>query len=186
MDGSSHPRPTAPKVDAPPITEQSTSHAPKQSAKFVPPPKLPIRIEAANFDKGGEGLAFHVENPTTGAIYRQDGVPIIASTDIGGGYAIDQLKQEDWLAYTIDAGEGGWFEISARVRPSTDGIISLLRDRDKPLTTLEIPARAGSEWIDVAGKEKFYLPPGEQILTVRITKPKFQLANFTFTKSQKP
>jgi hypothetical protein len=159
---------------------------PKQIAQFLPPPKLPMRIEAANFDKGGDGLAFHV-NSGHESVYRQDGVPIVNSTDAGGGYAIPDLKQGDWLAYTLDAGDGGWFAISARVLPATDGTLVFLRDRVKVLTTVDIPApgQSGPAWISAPGQSPFYLPPGEQIIvTVRVEKPGFQLGNFTFTKAQ--
>jgi alpha-glucosidase (family GH31 glycosyl hydrolase) len=185
LDGSSHPRPAAPKVYAP--ENGSTSAVePKQIAQFLPPPKLPIRVEAANFDKGGEDLAFHIATPATNAVYRQDGVPIINSTDEGGGYAIPDLKQDDWLAYTLDANDGGWFAISARVLPANDGTLVFLRDRVKTLTTVDIPApgQSGPKWISVPGQSLFYLPLGEQILTARVAKPGFQLGNFTFTKAR--
>jgi alpha-glucosidase len=188
LDGSSHPRPAAPKVDAPPIGQPSATIAAKQIAQFLPPPKLPVRVEAANFDKGGEGLAFHIASPSTNAVYRQEGVPIINSTDNGGGYAVPDLKAGDWLAYTVDAGDGGWFTVSARVRPTTGGEITLLRERVKTLTSVKIPAPGadGAKWISAPGRSSFYLPPGEFILTVRITKPGFQLGNFNFKKVSGP
>jgi hypothetical protein len=186
LDGSAHPRPVAPKVDAPPISESSAAVAAKEIAQFLPPPILPIRIEAANFDKGGEGLAFHVASPDTNSVYRQEGVPIINSTDAGGGYAIPDLKQGDWLAYTLDAGDGGWFSVSARVLPATDGELVFLRERVKTLASVDIPAPGadGAKWISVPGRSLFYLPPGEFILTARVAKPGFQLGNFTFTKAR--
>lgn len=188
LDGSSHPRPAAPKVAVVAVQAPVGAASPverKQIAQFLPPPKLPIRIEAANFDKGGEGLAFHVAKPVTESAYRQEGVPIVDSTDAGGGYAIPDLQQGDWLAYTLDAGEGGWFSVSARVLPATDGALVLLRERGNVLTTIAIPApgQNGPSWTSVQGQSWFYLPPGERILTVRVAKPKFQLGNFTFAKA---
>ncbi len=181
LNGSIRPRPQAPKVDAPPIGV-SIAAAPKQIAQFLPAPKLPNRIEAANYDKGGEGFAFHILNPVKDAIYRNDGVPIIASTDAGGGYAIPNLKASEWLAYSLDANDGGWFSLSARVQPSSVGELLFLRERFKPLTSFDIPAPGAAKWVNVAGKSPFYLPPGEQILTARVEKPGFQLGNFTFSK----
>ena len=185
LDGSAHPRPAAPKVDAPPLGGTTELVAAKQIAQFLPPPKLPIRIEAANFDKGGEGLAYHIATPATNSIYRQEGVPIINSNDEGGGYAIPGLKQGDWLAYTLDANEGGWFAVSARVLPATDGALVLSRERVKPLTSVNIQALESnaSKWVSVPGQSLFYIPPGEFILTARVTKPGFQLGNYTFTKA---
>jgi alpha-glucosidase (family GH31 glycosyl hydrolase) len=184
LDGSSHPRPAAPKVAVQELVNATAPVARKQIAQFLPPPILPMRIEAANFDKGGDGLAFHVNIPATESVYRQDGVPIVNSTDAGGGYAVADLQQDDWLAYTLDAGDGGWFSISARVLPASEGALVLLRDRVKVLTTVEIPApeKSGPAWTSAPGRSLFYLPPGEQMLTVRVEKPGFQLGNFTFGK----
>lgn len=185
LNGSFHPRPAFPLVDAPPIGETSVAVI-KQIPQFLPAPSLPIRIEAANFDKGGEGLAFHIASPVKDALYRQEGVPIVSSTDAGGGYAIPNLKQDEWLAYTVNAKDGGWFALSTRVLPSSNGTLSLLRDRFKPLTTVDITgpeAANGPQWTSVSGRSLFYLPPGEQILTVRVVKPQFALGNFTFTSA---
>ena len=188
LDGSSHPRPAPPHVDVPDIDPNGGVEAPKQIAQFLPPPKLPIRIEAANFDKGGENLAYHVAEPgNPGNLYRSEGVPIVPSTDSGGGYSVSGLKPMDWLAYTIDAGNGGWFEISARVLPgSENGVLSLLANRTDPLTLIPFTGQAadGKHWISVSGKEMFQLPPGEQILTVRLDKSLCQIANLTFTAAQ--
>lgn len=187
LDGSAHPRPPAPKVAVQELREGSTETVErKQIAQFLPPPKLPMRIEAANFDKGGDGLAFHVNVPASESVYRQDGVPIVNSTDAGGGYAIPDLGPGDWLAYTLDAGEGGWFTVSARVLPATDGALVFLRDRVTVLTTVAVPApgQSGPAWVSAAGQTPFYLPPGERIIVMRVEKPGFALGNFTFTKVQ--
>ncbi|MGH7991139.1 MAG: CBM35 domain-containing protein, partial [Limisphaerales bacterium] len=87
-------------------------------------------------------------------------------------------------AYTLDAGDGGWFAVSARVLPSTGGRLDIGRKPFKPLTSIDIPAPGpnGPIWISVPGKSLFHLPPGEFILTARITKPGFQLGNFNFKK----
>lgn len=184
LDGSAHPRPAAPKVAVQELVNATSPVERRQIAQFLPPPILPMRIEAANFDKGGDGLAFHVNIPATESVYRQEGVPIVNSTDAGGGYAVADLQQGDWLAYTLDAGEGGWFSISSRVLPASAGTLVLLRDRVKVLTAIAIPApeKNGPAWTSAPGRAPFYLPPGEQIIVVRVEKPGFQLGNFTFGK----
>ena len=53
------------------------------------PIALPNRIEAENYDRGGEGLAYH--DTTTGnssGAYRNDDVDIRATSDSSGGYNI--------------------------------------------------------------------------------------------------
>jgi alpha-glucosidase len=185
LTDQTRPRPVPPHLELQATTLASSDEPPRQIAQFLPPPKLPIRIEAANFDKGGEGLAYHVASSgNPGGLYRQEGVPIIASTDAGGGYAIPSLNPGDWLAYTVDAGPGGRFTVSARVLPGTsEGTLSLLSGRTRVLTTMDIPASpaASPAWIDAAGASAFTLPPGEQILTFRVENGAFQLGHFTFS-----
>ena len=145
-------------------------------------------FKSRHFDKGGEGLAYHVGTPgNPGGLYRQEGVPIVASTDLGGGYAVSGLKPGDWLAYTIDAGKGGWFAITTRVLPgSGESLLSLLQNRRRVLTSVELPGQSANQpaWTNVQGKSTFYLPPGEQIVTVRLERGQFQLANFTFATAR--
>ena len=183
LDGSVHARPAAPKIEVTKPNEEA-SQGPAQTAQFLPPPRLPIRIEAANYDKGGEGLALHVIKPYDTDVYRKDGVPIANSTDTGGGYVISNLKKDEWLAYTIDSVDGGWFSVDARVRSGSGGSLSLLRNRTIPLTTIDVPASPNGQpmWKTAICQKPFYLPPGEQILTVKISQPGVDLGNFTFTK----
>ena len=181
LDGVARPRAEAPKIDnAPDMTDMTEILAARQIPQFLPAPILPRRIEAANYDKGGEALAFNVATPAADTPYRQDGVPLVTSDDQGGGYAIHGLQAGDWLAYTIDAGDGGWFNLSARVRSATGGQLSVVRSRVLPLTTVAVAA--SSPWTSVAGQSAFYLPPGLQIVTVRAETPGIDLGNFTFAK----
>jgi hypothetical protein len=188
LDGSSHPRPVAPQIVAPSLNSTVELIAAKQIAQFLPPPKLPMRIEAANFDKGGEGLAFHIATPSTNAVYCQEGVPIIDSTDGGGGYAIPDLQPGDWLAYSLDANAGGWFAVSARLWTVGGGKLNLVRKPFNTLTSIDVPASGtgGPVWTSVPGQSLLYLPPGEFILTASVAKAGFQLGNFTFSETKDP
>lgn len=181
LDGSIHARPVAPHVEAPAVEDIVEAVPAKQIPQFLPAPVLPVRIDPANYDKGGEGLAFHVATPAKDSIYRQDGVPITASTDAGGGYVIRALAQGDWLSYTLDAGHGGWFALSARTRAEQPGSLELLHDRAIRLTTLAVPA-SGAAWATTPGSQAFYLPSGQQILTLKVVRPGFDLGALDFTK----
>ncbi len=178
LDGSLHARPAAPHVDAPAVDDIVEVAPAKQLPQFLPAPILPVAIDAANFDKGGEGLAFHVATPVKNSLYRQDGVPIVASNDDGGGYAVPGLQSGDWLAYTLDAGTGGWFSLSLRAQGT--GGLDLLRNRFIALAHIDIAS--GGSWASAAGDTVFYLPPGEQILSTRVAKAGFTLGKLEFTR----
>jgi hypothetical protein len=128
-----------------------------------------MHIEGADFDKGGEGLAFQVGKPATESVYRQEVVPIVNSTDAGGGYAAPDLKQSDWLCYTVDADDRKRFAVSARVLRSIDGTLVFTREHERAITMIKISPRSpnGAARTSEPGQSLFYLPPSEQILTER-------------------
>src|SRR5690242_13228450 len=66
------------------------------------PWKIPGRIEAADYDLGGEGLAYHAFDPSNnGGKYRpNDGVDIETSSE--GDYDIGWTNVGEWLKYTVN------------------------------------------------------------------------------------
>jgi hypothetical protein len=83
---------------------------------------VPGRIEAENYDKGGEGIAYHdtTAGNSTGA-YRADGVDIRATTDAGGGYNVKSVRAGEWLAYSIKVAAAGTYAIDVRIASSGAG-----------------------------------------------------------------
>jgi beta-glucosidase len=65
---------------------------------------LPNRIEAEDYDIGGEGVGYHATTPgNDGGGYRSDGVNIQPTTNTGGGYSVGPVAAGDWLEYTVAA-----------------------------------------------------------------------------------
>jgi hypothetical protein len=65
---------------------------------------LPGRIEAEDYDTGGEGVAYYnttVGNP--GGAYRADDIGIQPTTDTGDGYNVGWINTGEWLEYTVNA-----------------------------------------------------------------------------------
>ncbi len=93
--------------------------APYAGSPFSPP----ARIEAEDFDDGGEGIAYHDTDPgNTGSQYRtSEDVDIEACSDAGGGYNIGWLRVGEWLEYTVDAPGAGEYAIDVRVASSSAG-----------------------------------------------------------------
>jgi hypothetical protein len=80
------------------------------------PARIPGKIEAENYDLGGEGVAYHDVSPgNTGGFYRVDDVDIKFSTDTGGGYAIGWFNAGEWLDYTVDVTVTALYDIDLRV-----------------------------------------------------------------------
>jgi chitodextrinase len=75
------------------------------------------RIEAEDFDLGGEGVAFHDLTPgnANGNVYRNDG-PDVEPNIIGGvqnGYDVGWIQAGEWLTYTVNTPNAGYYNLDA-------------------------------------------------------------------------
>ncbi|CAG0963880.1 endoglucanase [Methanosarcinales archaeon] len=88
-----------------------------QSSYSVTPLAIPGTIQAENFDKSGEGIAYHdTEKANQGNQYRPaDGVDIEITSDIGGGYNIGWTLPGEWLTYTVKVANTGNYKLETRV-----------------------------------------------------------------------
>jgi hypothetical protein len=96
--------------------------APSSTPYTGTPVALPSRIEAENYDRGGEGLAYHdtTAGNSSGA-YRSDDVDIRATTDSSGGYNVKSIRAGEWLAYSVNVVTGGTYALDLRVASSGGG-----------------------------------------------------------------
>jgi hypothetical protein len=80
-------------------------------------------IQAEDFDKGGQGVAYNDSEPKNkGFQYRRDeGVDIELSHDAGGGHAIAYAKPGEWLEYTIRIPKAGSHKILTRLAAARRG-----------------------------------------------------------------
>jgi hypothetical protein len=81
------------------------------------PVPLPRVFEAENFDKGGEGVAYHDVVPgNAGGQYRtSESVDIVPSSDsAGGGYVVNNFETGEWMAYTVNVPANGKYDLSIR------------------------------------------------------------------------
>lgn len=80
-----------------------------QTAFNGTPSEIPGKIEAENFDEGGEGVAYHdadEENREAGARL-DEGVDVKSE---GGRTCIGWTQEGEWLAYTVDVKETSQFK----------------------------------------------------------------------------
>ncbi|HIH02988.1 MAG TPA: S8 family serine peptidase [Methanoregulaceae archaeon] len=79
------------------------------------PAPLPGRIEAEDYDTGGEGVAYHDnETENLGGVYRPaEGVdiePLLGSQ----GYGVGWIRPDEWLRYTVDVSATGAYALRVR------------------------------------------------------------------------
>ena len=86
------------------------------------PVALPGRVEAENYDRGGEGFAFHDTDPANnGGMHRTDSVDIGASGDSDKTPAVGWVGFGEWLTYSVAVAKAGDYEFAVRVASPNDG-----------------------------------------------------------------
>ena len=108
---------------------------------ILPPASLPCQIRCVNYDRGGEGVAYHKTDDELYELYRKDNVEIELSDDTGAGQSVKDLKGTEWLEYTVNVGEAGKYRIWLRVQG--EGIVCA--DFDE-MTSTEITAIDEKRW----------------------------------------
>jgi hypothetical protein len=85
------------------------------------PHSIPGRVEAEDYDIGGEGLAYHDTTlGNLGGQYRGEDVDIKPSNDSDSGYAVGWLDAGEWLEYTVDVSSSGEYDFRFRVLSQED------------------------------------------------------------------
>ena len=137
---------------------------------------IPGTIEAENYDDGGEGIAYHdadaIQNGASNGNFRPtEGVDVSATTDISGDYYVGWTGEGEWLKYTVDVQNAGYYSFAVRYASAIDGTIaiSFVSGEETVIVTADVPSTgAWSNWdwvnINVAG-----LKAGTQALIVKPT-----------------
>ena len=123
-----------------------------------------------NFDRGGEGVAYH-DNVlgNSGGQYRpNEDVDIIASTDSQGGpYVVNNFETSEWLVYTVKVAASAQYDIQLRVASAFPSSAFHVEVDGKDVTGRVTVPNAGSwsafQWV---GKNGIPLTGGIHMLKV--------------------
>lgn len=152
------------------VTAASAPPAPASTPYTGTPVALPNRIEAENYDRGGEGLAYHdtTTGNSTGA-YRTDDVDIRATSDAGGGHNVKSVRAGEWLAYSVNVSTAGTYALDLRVASAgTGGTVRLTVDGRDVSGTIVLPDTGGwNSWRTVT-KTGIALAAGPHVLRLVI------------------
>ena len=185
LDGVVLPARPPPALIADPVDASGESAAaPRPTPHFFPAPALPVRLKAVNYDNGGEGIAFHVTpRESAAAGCRRDDIGCVPCGDAGGGYALAGLRGEEWARYSVNSGNGGYFDLAARM--SGEGRFRLIVDGQTIATFDAAAPGPGSAWRDVQASN-VYLNPGESSLLLFVDRPGFSLNFLDFHPAADP
>jgi hypothetical protein len=130
---------------------------------------VPGTVQAANYDTGGQGVAYNVTSVNGSAnSYRSDGVDLEACSDTGCGYDLGWTATGQWFRYTVNVATAGTYTVSLRIA-SPGGVTDGLHIASSAGTNLSgavsVPATGGWQtWQTVTATVT--LPAGVQTLTV--------------------
>ncbi len=133
------------------------------------PAAVPGKVLAANYDTGGQGVAYNV-NAVNGSAnsYRSDGVDLEVCADTGCGYDIGWTATGQWFKYTVNVATAGTYTVSLRLASPT-AVTDALHIANSSGANLSgnvtAPATGGyQDWTTVT--TTVTLPAGVQTLTV--------------------
>jgi alpha-glucosidase len=171
LDGNALPPRLAPALTADVIDPkgESAGSGGKPIPHFFPAPSLPAIIKASNYDNGGEGVAFHSARALPDRrLYRNDDIGLAPTSDAGGGYALAGLQAGDWARYSIDCGNGGYFDLTVRASSAKGGGRIRFVALDQTIATVDVPATGGDDVFTDLEVPHVYLNPGELSMLVYV------------------
>lgn len=136
---------------------------------------LPGTIEAENFDTGSEGITYHDSNTNKegdAASYRNDGgIDIVKCT---GGYAIGYTNSGEWMEYTVNVKEAGYYDYDLVASAGGDNAkVSISLSGEDGIKTLAsniaIPKNSYDTYKKLHGRFAIPLEEGKQIIRIIIS-----------------
>ena len=137
------------------------------------PAAIPGVVQAEEFDKGGEGVAFHDidDVPMGRGPRRDDPVHLDECADEGRGHNVGGTYDGEWLAYTVDVARDGDYVVDARVAAPGGG--TSLRvgfgDAAGGVAVITVPnTGAWQRWRTVSSDGVVRLKAGRQVMRVTL------------------
>jgi hypothetical protein len=103
---------------------------------------IPGTIPAAEFDNGGEGVAYHdIDAGNSGGQFRSTDVDIEICAD--GGYDVGWTYAGEWMKYMVNVASTGSYDIQARVASPNNSVSFHLNFGSTNVGTIAIPNTGG-------------------------------------------
>jgi hypothetical protein len=145
---------------------------------------IPGKIEAAYYDLGGEGIAYHdVDAENKFHLYRiQEGVDLETTGDTEGTYNVGWIESGEWLEYTVDVKEVGIYNMEVRVASGNTGTkaLAVLIEGDTIVANVGFETALGWQAYETISVLTPVLSEGRQIMRVYMKKGGFNLNYINF------
>lgn len=145
---------------------------------------IPGRIEAEEYDLGGQGVSFNelgAAGNEGGATLRNDDVDIEVTGDNTGAYNIGYITNGEWLEYTVDVSAAGSYTLSLRV--ATDGANRTMHvemDGQNITGPVTIPNTGGYQIFQTVTLPNINLTSGQQVMLLAFDSDYFNINYITF------
>jgi beta-xylosidase len=131
---------------------------------------IPSRIEAEEYDFGGEGLAYHEANENGnegGSTFRNDEVDVEETQDVGGGYNVGYILRGEWLEYTVNVAASGTYDLDVRVAADgTNKSFHIEMDGVDVTGPINVPNTGGWQTWQTVTVNNIQLTAGQQVMRV--------------------
>ncbi|WP_271766024.1 cellulase family glycosylhydrolase [Aquimarina algiphila] len=156
-----------------------------QSPYAGTPRNIPGKIEAENYDLGGQNIAFNeLSDSNEGGEYRNDAVDIEVCSE--GGYNIGWIKTGEWLEYTVNVETAKTYTLESRVAAISSGRkFHIEVDGQKSSGQIDVPNTGGwQNWQTVT--TSVTLNKGVQVVRVVMDSDDFNLNYLIFKNEENP
>ena len=131
---------------------------------------IPGRIEAEEYDKGGEGLGYHEANANGNqgsATLRNDEVDIEATQDVDGEYNIGYTLTGEWLEYIVNVTKTEIYDLDIRVaKDGTGGLFHIEMDGVDITGPISVPNTGGWQVWETVTLNDISLTAGEHVMRI--------------------
>lgn len=154
-----------------------------QSPFHAAPITIPGTLEVEDYDKGGEGIAYHDNDAANqGGGYRlEEGVDIGGGP--GGGFVLGYVGNGEWLEFTVNVTEAGTYSLKANVASADAESNFMLEFPNGASATFSTPLTGDwNAYREISANGTMELEEGEQIVRLTISGNRaFNLDDVIFT-----
>jgi hypothetical protein len=146
---------------------------------------VPGKIEAENYDNGGQGTSYNDDTSgNSGGVYRNDGVDIEGSTDTGGGYNVGYITTGEWLEYTVNVTAAGTFSLQVRVAAAAaGGSLHVEMNGTNVSGSIAVPNTGGWQTWQTVTVNTSSITSGQKVMRIYVDAGGFNLNHVTFSAS---
>ncbi len=131
---------------------------------------IPGRIEAEEYDLGGEGLGYHEANTNGnegGAPFRNDEVDIEETGDDHGVYNVGYILSGEWLQYSVEVLASGIYDLNLRMASDGSGkTLHIEIDGVNVTGPVQVPNTGGWQTWETITVKDVNLTAGEHVMRI--------------------